>query len=158
MSATIRTARLVLEPASVAVAQAVLDGAGPDAAPGWPGPDVLQVFRLAAEYGGDPGWLVLRDGLVVGECGTHGGPDADGAVEIRYGIAPAERGQGMATETCAALSAWLLAQPGVDRVTARTHAAGNPASRRVLERCGFALDGVEEANVRYVLTGRQGAG
>jgi RimJ/RimL family protein N-acetyltransferase len=146
----IRTARLVLEPVSPTTARAVLDGAGPAAAGGWPGPDALQALRLAVEFGGDPGWLLVRAGVVVGECGTHGPPDSDGVVEIRYGVAPAARGQGLATEACAALTAWLRAQPGVRRVAASTHAAGNPASRRVLEKCGFHLDRVEGPTAWYV--------
>ncbi|MBA3742083.1 GNAT family N-acetyltransferase [Sporichthya sp.] len=155
MSAAIRTARLVLTPADAELARAVLDGSGPPTARGWPGPEALHVFHFAAEHGADPGWLILRDGLVVGECGTNGPPDADGTVEIRYGIAPPERDQGLATEACAALTRWLLAQPGVQRVAASIHAAGNPASRRVLERCGFTLDRMDGRDAWYVLTGPQ---
>lgn len=162
MSATIRTARLVLEPASAEVARAVLDGVGPAAARGWPGPEALQILQFAAEHGADPGWLILRDTpdgvVVVGECGTNGPLDADGTVEIRYGIAPGERGQGLASEACAELTAWLLNQPGVRKVAASIHAAGNPASRRVLERCGFSLDRVEGPTAWYAVTGRQAGG
>ncbi|WP_344608996.1 GNAT family N-acetyltransferase [Sporichthya brevicatena] len=147
--ATIRTARLVLEPAGADVARAVLAGAGPPAARGWPGPDALQAFRFAVDFGGDPGWLVVRDGLVVGECGTHGPPDPDGVVEIRYGIAVAERGQGLGTEACAALTGWLLGRPGVSCVAASTDAAANSASRRVLERSGFVLDRLDGPLVWY---------
>ena len=151
----ISTPRLVLRPVGVDVARAVLAGAGPAAARGWPGPEALQVFRFALEHGGDPGWLILRDGVVVGECGTHGPPDDDGTVEIRYGIAPPERAQGLATEACAALCRWLLTQPGVRRVAGSVHAAGNPASRAVLERCGFTLDRLDGATAWYVLTATQ---
>lgn len=146
----IRTPRLVLSPLSLSGARAVLAGDGASAARGWPGPDALQVLSMAVEHGGDAGWLILRDGLVVGECGTHGPPDADGTVEIRYGIAPPERGRGLATEACAALTAWLFEQPGVLRVEGSTHAAGNPASRRVLERCGFVLDRIDGQTSWYV--------
>lgn len=145
----IRTPRLVLSPLSLAAASAILAGDGVPAARGWPGPDALQVLSMAVEHGGDPGWLILRDGLVVGECGTHGPPDAEGTVEIRYGIAPPERGQGLATEACAALTAWLFEQPGVLRVEGSTHAAGNVASRRVLERCGFELVRIEGPTAWY---------
>ncbi len=149
------TPRLRLEPIGVDVARAVLAGSGPAAARGWPGPDALQVFRFAVDHGGDPGWLILRDGLVVGECGTHGPPDPDGTVEIRYGIAPSEQGHGFATEACAALTAWLLTQSGVGRVAASVHAAGNPASRRVLERCGFTLERTQGPTAWYAVTGPQ---
>lgn len=142
----------MLSPLSLGGARAVLTGQGVPAARGWPGPDALQVLTWAVEHGGDPGWLILRDGLVVGECGTHGPPDEAGTVEIRYGVVPGERGQGLATEACAALVAWLLAQPGVLRVAASTHAADNLASRRVLERCGFALERVEGPTAWYART------
>lgn len=148
----------MLEPIGVEVAAAVLAGTGPPAARGWPGPDALQAFRFAVDHGGDPGWLILRDGLVVGECGTHGPPDDAGTVEIRYGIAVSEQGEGLATEACTVLSAWLLAQPGVRRVAASTHAAGNGASRRVLEKSGFALERVEGPAAWYELTTSQPAG
>jgi RimJ/RimL family protein N-acetyltransferase len=112
------TPRLVLEPVSVEVARRVLAGTGPEAVRGWPGPDALQAFRFAVEHGGDPGWMLVRDGVVVGECGTHGPPNPDGVVEIRYGIAASERGQGLATESCPALPSGLLTQPGVRSVPA----------------------------------------
>lgn len=153
----IRTPRLVLSPVGLQSARAVLAGTGPAAVRGWPGPEALQALQWAVEHGGDPGWLILRDTpdgtLVIGECGTHGPPDAAGTVEIRYGIAPPQRGQGLATEACAALTRWLLAQPGVRRVAASTHAAGNPASRAVLERSGFALDRMDGPTAWYVVTG-----
>lgn len=142
----------MLAPLDAEAARAVLAGEGPAAARGWPGPEALQVLTWAVEHGGDPGWLILRDGVVVGECGTHGPADGAGTVEIRYGIAPPERGQGLATEACAALTGWLLQQPGVLRVAASTHAAGNPGSRRVLERSGFTLDRVEGATAWYLRT------
>ncbi len=148
--ATIRTARLVLEPAGLDVARAVRAGEGPPAARGWPGAEALSAFRFAVDFGGDPGWLILRDDLVVGECGTHGPPDPDGVVEIRYGIAVSERGRGLGTEACAALTAWLLDRPGVARVAASTDAAANLASRRVLERSGFVLDRLDGATAWYV--------
>ena len=46
----ISTPRLVLRPVGVDVARAVLAGAGPAAARGWPGPEALQVFRFALEH------------------------------------------------------------------------------------------------------------
>lgn len=150
ISDRIVTPRLVLVPVTAELAAAVLAGSGPAAARGWPGADALQAFRFAVELGGDPGWIILRDGLVVGECGTHGPPDVDGTVEIRYGIAPSQQGEGFGTEACAALTARLLARPGVVRVAASTHAAGNPASRRVLEKAGFVLDRVEDPLAWYV--------
>jgi RimJ/RimL family protein N-acetyltransferase len=66
--------------------------------------------------------------------------DAQGAVEIGYGFAPADWGQGYATEAVRALTAHFLQESGVRTVTAQT-AVANPASRRVLEKCGFRQTG-----------------
>ncbi|MBQ9564560.1 MAG: GNAT family N-acetyltransferase, partial [Synergistaceae bacterium] len=57
-----------------------------------------------------------------------------------YGIAEEYRGWGYATEAVAAVVSWALRQPGVTRVEAETD-AGNAASKRVLEKCGFVPTG-----------------
>lgn len=85
-------------------------------------------------------WLVTLGGVVIGECGTVGGLDETGAIEIGYGLAEEHRGRGYGNELVAALSAWLLAHPHVDEVVAREVLADNVASRRALENAGFALE------------------
>ena len=84
-------------------------------------------------------WLVVRraDGRIIGDIGTHGPPDTEGCVEIGYAIAPSAQGQGIGTAAVAALVSRLAATPGIRRLTAVT-AAQNTASRRLLERQGFA--------------------
>lgn len=129
----------------------MLDGSfvGFAVARGWPGEDAVGVLRRMLEPGGAPVWFVLLDGVVVGECGMHG-PPVDGSVEIHYGVVPGYRGRGLGTEACRGLTEWLLARDGVCRVEARTHAAGNAASRRVLERAGFALAQLDRDMAWYV--------
>ena len=56
--------------------------------------------------------------------------------ELGYGIAEEFRGFGYATEAVETILAWAFDQPGVTSVAAETE-AGNAASRRVLEKCGF---------------------
>ena len=87
-------------------------------------------------------WVVVRrsDGRIIGDIGTHGPPDRAGSVEIGYALAPSVRGQGVGTEAVAALVGRLSAVPGIRRITAVT-GADNTASRRLLERLGFRLDG-----------------
>src|SRR4051812_22951945 len=41
------------------------------------------------------------DGVAIGRCGFKGPPDADGMVEIAYGLAPEYQGRGYATEAAA---------------------------------------------------------
>jgi RimJ/RimL family protein N-acetyltransferase len=141
---TLRTPRLVLVPQTMAAARALLAGADPGLplGEGYPHADSLDALRLQVEHGGpdDGGWFVtLADGgLVVGDCGTFGPPDADGRVEIGYGLAAVSRGRGIGTEAVGALVAHLLAQPDVRLVTASVE-VGNEPSRRLLVRLGFTL-------------------
>ena len=74
--------------------------------------------------------------VVIGMCGFTGPPDANGAVELAYGIAPTYQGKGYATEAAAALVAFASADPRVRIIRAHTLPEKN-ASTRVLEKCGF---------------------
>ncbi|HEY0484727.1 MAG TPA: GNAT family protein [Mycobacteriales bacterium] len=149
MLTALRTDRLVLAPVSAEAARDVVAGRSAlPVAPGWPAPDVVETLRAALDHGGDLGWLVVLDGVVVGDCGTYG--EAGGDTEIRYAIAPAYRRRGLASEVVAALTGWALAEPGVHRVVARRVRGDNVASRRTLERCGFTLDEVDDRYVSYV--------
>jgi RimJ/RimL family protein N-acetyltransferase len=81
--------------------------------------------------------LLHRDsGAVVGMAGFKGPPEADGVVEIAYGVAPEHQGKGYATEAAAALTAYALDSGKVRVVRAHTLPEPN-ASTRVLTRCGF---------------------
>ena len=84
------------------------------------------------------------DGVVIGDCHTHGAADADRLIEIGYALVEPYRGRGYGTELVEAFSQWLLGQPGVRRVVARHVPTGNSASRRVLERAGFVLERSDE--------------
>lgn len=139
-------AQVALVPVTRDLARAVVAGADPTpfltplrAGRGWPHADTVDALRPIAEHGevgGDGGWLVVRDGLVVGDCGWRGGPDAEGSVLIGYGLAAPARGQGLGTEAVALLCAWAERQPGVERIVADVR-ADNDASRRLLRRLGF---------------------
>src|SRR5688572_28332655 len=106
----IATPRLVLVPVEADVARAVVSGdlSRVPAGRGWPHGDTLGALRLALDHDGALGWVVTLDGAVVGDCGTHGGPDEQGSVEIGYGLAQPYRGRGYATEAADALTGWLL--------------------------------------------------
>jgi RimJ/RimL family protein N-acetyltransferase len=147
----IRTARLVLEPLSVEDARAIVAGdlSSVRPAPGWPHDDTLDGIRIALAHGVSTTWLVLLDGVVIGDCGLHGPPDEAGDLEIGYGLAEPSRGRGYGTELASALSDWVLAQPGVRRVVARDVLADNAASRVVLERAGFVLETDFGSTVSY---------
>ena len=101
--------------------------------------------RLEACTTPDPwvlGFSVSRsaDGVGVGTCGFKGPPDADGAVEIAYGISPAYQNKGYATEAALALVRFAAATGQVRVVRAHTlESAG--ASARVLSKCRFECVG-----------------
>ena len=144
-----------LVPVSRAVAEALLAGSdcGEQLAPGYPHADTADALRAFLAGGCQAGTFLIRrrrDALVVGDCGTVGGPDDDGAVEIGYGLAASARGAGLATDAVRSLSGWLLGRPGVRRVVAETHQA-NVRSRAVLERAGFVVTDADGVHVRYEL-------
>jgi len=109
--------------------------------PEYPLADELDVLRpLADDVAPDPvfGLMMIRDagdGLAVGGIGFFGPPDADGAVEVGYGLVPAVRGRGFASAALTQAIA-IAFEHGVRVVRADTDPANLPSSR-VLERAGF---------------------
>jgi ribosomal-protein-alanine N-acetyltransferase len=104
--------------------------------------------RLRASTTPDPwthgfGIVHRESGRVIGGTGFAAPPDAEGMVEIGYGIVPAYQGRGYATEAAAAITAFAFGSGIVRRVRAHT-LPGNVASMRVLEKCGFERIGEVE--------------
>lgn len=83
-------------------------------------------------------FLIMQreSGAAIGLCGFIGPADADGVIELGYGIAPRFRGQGLATEAASALVAEARRCISLARVIAHTLPEHN-ASTRVLTKCGF---------------------
>lgn len=83
-------------------------------------------------------WLLIESAgkAVVGSACFKGVPNADGEIEIGYGLEQGCEKQGYMTEAVRALCAWAGQQPGVLHVIAETD-ADNLASQRVLQRAGF---------------------
>ena len=102
-------------------------------------PQWLSGLRNAT--GADP-WrhgffLVERSrGEVIGTAGFKGPPDAEGMVEIAYGVMPSVEGRGYATEAAGALVRFAAADDRVRLIRAHTLPELN-ASSRVLRKCGF---------------------
>ncbi len=112
-------------------------------AEGWEGfPEALPMLR--ASYQGNPEphrWgslLFIKTDvpILVGLGGFKGAPTAEGVVEIGYAIAPAFRGQGLATDAVAQMVGRAFADATVRAVDAHTLGHENP-STRVLQRSGF---------------------
>jgi RimJ/RimL family protein N-acetyltransferase len=107
------------------------------------GPEVSESFlaRLDGTVSADPwrdgfGVVQFAEERLIGLCSFVGPPDAEGSVEISYGIAPGFEGQGFATEAAHLLVARASASGGVRWVRAHTLPEDN-ASTRVLRKCGF---------------------
>ena len=150
MGNRIESERLCLHQLEPAEGRALLQGKADPERPwmaGYPMQGTLiavEAFARAIDQGSDPGaygvYQLVRssDGVVIGDIGFHGPPNAAGSVTVGYGLAPGARGQGYATEALQAVVAWALAQPGVVVVEADTTHANLP-SQRVMERAGMRL-------------------
>jgi RimJ/RimL family protein N-acetyltransferase len=148
--------RLILEPAARELVLAFLAGDFSAVRPGtgWPVPETTPgspPWRISIKYDVEVNWLVVLDGLVIGDCFTHGGADDAGDIEIGYALAEPYRQRGYGTELVTALSNWLFEHEGIERVVARNIDAANVASRRTLERVGFKLEREDEELVSFVL-------
>ena len=83
--------------------------------------------------------LLRETGRVVGRVGFHAPPAADGSVEIGYSVAPAYRGQGLATEMAIGLIRWGAAN-GATTCIASVR-PDNAPSLAVINRLGFVRTG-----------------
>jgi predicted acetyltransferase len=83
-------------------------------------------------------WLVVekRFNGSVGSIMFKGPPDAEGKVEIGYGIHEEFQNRGYMTEAISAFCKWAFEKGGVKIITAET-AKDNHASFSVLEKNGF---------------------
>lgn len=107
----------------------------------FPGALEYALAKIAAAGATAPWWapflvVHLAAGSVIGLGGFKGPADADGVIEVGYGIAPAFRGQGFATEATQALVDEARRRISLARVIAHTLPEHN-ASTRVLAKCGF---------------------
>lgn len=167
-----RTARLVLVPATLAHVHAELESNAdfaeimhavvPDS---WPPGEydrgAQEYFRDRLETEGEAavgwyGWYAVRmsdnehPATVVAGAGYFGRPTDEGVVEIGYSVCLEWQGQGYATEIVRALTARAMQLPDVRLVIAHT-SPENVASIAVLERSGFSLagPGTHEGVIRY---------
>ncbi|WP_392674542.1 GNAT family N-acetyltransferase [Streptomyces sp. LN785] len=156
--ADLSTPRLVLHPLSPAEAEDVAarsPGPGARWAPEYPtvGDTVgARNFLRHCAGTGDPrpfGAYEIRlraNGHAIGGAGFHGPPDAQGEVTIGYGLVPAVRGNGYASE---ALRALLNLARGEGVTVVRGDAdLGNTASQHVMEAAGMRFSG-EDERVKY---------
>jgi ribosomal-protein-alanine N-acetyltransferase len=155
-------ARLDLRPLPPAVAAALADdrelatrllGAALPAA--WPQSDLLDAMPLLAKAGSETegfgAWVMIEraTNTVVGDVGFLGPPE-DGVVEIGFSVLPDRRRRGYASEAVRALLEWVLRQPGVREVVARSD-LDNLGSAGVLEGTGFNRTGEIDGQIAWAL-------
>ncbi|HSN19286.1 MAG TPA: GNAT family N-acetyltransferase, partial [Usitatibacter sp.] len=87
------------------------------------------------------------DGLFVGKGGLHTIDWAIPRMEIGYWIRTSCARQGLATEATLALVELARTRLGANRIEIACDAR-NAASRRVAEKCGFALEGIRRSAKR----------
>lgn len=101
--------------------------------------DAENFIAGANKPGGEQVYLItLRDKAVIGACSIA---QQDGAPEIGYWLGSDYWGKGYATEAVHALIDYAFTDLGYDALHAGARVT-NPASRRVLEKCGFQWTGV----------------
>ena len=88
--------------------------------------------------------ITLADGTLIGACGIE---LRDDAPALGYWLGQAFWRKGYATEAVRALIDHAFGPLGLTRLQARARVS-NPASRRVLEKCGFQWTGVSLIRIR----------
>ena len=83
-------------------------------------------------------WLIIRkeDRVVVGSADFKALPDANGEVEIGYGLGKKHEHHGYMTEAVQAMCDWAMSQQAITHVIAETENDNIP-SQNILTRCGF---------------------
>jgi RimJ/RimL family protein N-acetyltransferase len=84
---------------------------------------------------------MVADGVIVGAISLFKTQWGTGTTEVGYGVHPAHRERGYATEAVRCLTLWALAEGGLRRVELRAN-LDNGASLRVAEKSGFAREGL----------------
>lgn len=86
--------------------------------------------------------IVDADDRYVGSIDLLISADDPGSATIGYLVAPHARGLGYATAAVRAICRWGLRALGLERIVWRAY-LGNTASRRVAEKAGFTVEGIQ---------------
>jgi RimJ/RimL family protein N-acetyltransferase len=108
--------------------------------------DAEDFIAAANTPAGDIAFLIAtRAGMPIGACGiaTH----EDAAPEIGYWLGVKHWGQGYGTEAVRAVIDFAFTELAYDSLSAGARVT-NPASRRILEKCGFQWTGVGLCRIR----------
>jgi len=98
-------------------------------------------------------WLMViaKGPFGAGLLGFKGAPDAQGQVEVGYGIDPAYQRQGYTTEAVKRMIQWAFADQACSSIVALGVDRANIASQRVLHKVGMSLYEKAEECLSYRL-------
>ncbi|HEY2786058.1 MAG TPA: GNAT family N-acetyltransferase [Fimbriiglobus sp.] len=160
---TLETDRLILRPVTEADAPAIFAACSNPNVTRYTRFDTHRsmgdTLRFLRDYAGpnyakglpDPlGWVLKSDPAVgvIGTAGVRWASEAHRTMECGYWLAEPYWGRGLATEAVRAVARYALEAFPIHRLQAHVVAA-NAASSRVLEKAGFAFEGVlRQAMVR----------
>jgi RimJ/RimL family protein N-acetyltransferase len=108
--------------------------------------DAEQFVALVNRLDGEATFMITLDEAPIGVCGVE---PREGGPEIGYWIGVSYWGQGYATEAARALIDHAFGELEHETLQAGARVS-NPASRRVLEKCGFQWTGVRLSRVRAI--------
>ena len=93
------------------------------------------------------GWAVVRSDALVGRITLRGVDHEQASGEVTYWVVATARGTGVAPAAVEAVADWAFAA-GFHRLDLQ-HSTQNPASCRVAEKTGFALEGTRVRSLRH---------
>lgn len=108
--------------------------------------DAERFIAAVNRQDGEATFAIIRNGDLIGVCGVE---PRENAPEIGYWLGAPFWGRGYATEAVRALIDHAFGALGHDALQAGAR-VGNPASRRVLEKCGFQWTGVGLYRIRAI--------
>ncbi len=108
--------------------------------------DAVGLLDSINQTGGETIFAIALDGALIGMCGLD--PRQDGG-ELGYWLGVPFWGRGLATEAARAVIDYAFAELGHEVLSSGARVS-NPASRRVLEKCGFQWTGVQLCRIRAI--------
>ncbi len=131
---------------------------------GWPAeelkevaPYFIKILSESPDMEGRLCWFIVEkdQDIVIGSIGFKAEPDKDGIVETGFGIDPAFRQKGYATEAVKGLTGWALLQNDIQKVIAECEPDNKP-SVRVLEKAGMQKTGIEGDMIKWEIRCHEG--
>jgi RimJ/RimL family protein N-acetyltransferase len=108
--------------------------------------DAEQFIAAVNRQGGEATFVITLEDALIGGCGVA---PSDTGAELGYWVGVPFWSQGFATEAARAVIEYAFSSLGHEMLEAGARVS-NPASRRVLEKCGFQWTGVRLARIRAI--------